>query len=367
MVARKTLEKVEKTGMDDEQFLAALEAWQKESVPKANIVMGSAPAMEIDRISSGSVVLDAITDGGIPVGRITEIYGPNSSGKTTFALSSIAQVQKNGGRAIFIDLEYAFNPKWAKKLGVDLDKLVVSRVEGAEAALGLLKSAIETNLFDIVVFDSVGVLKADGVFEKGLEHKGMTEVPRMLSTMLPPIASAASNTNTTVIMINQTRTDFSGPIPVQTATGGKALGYYASLRLNVRKMGKGKQIMEGDQVVGVTLKLTVDKSKIGVPFRQAETVVNFRSGLDTRIEAFGVGLAQGLIVPETKMTYVFTPTGEVLSKKGKGQAVQTLKDNQEIYDSLLDAIYKSVGDDEFDLSELDEPVKKTEETPAETE
>lgn len=367
MVARKTLEKVEKTGMDDKQFLAALEAWQKESVPKASIVMGSAPAMEIDRISSGSVVLDAITDGGIPVGRITEIYGPNSSGKTTFALSSIAQVQKNGGRAIFIDLEYAFNPKWAKKLGVDLDKLVVSRVEGAEAALGLLKSAIETNLFDIVVFDSVGVLKVDGVFENGLEHKGMTEVPRMLSTMLPPIASAASNTNTTVIMINQTRTDFSGPIPVQTATGGKALGYSASLRLNVRKMGKGKQIMEGDQVVGVTLKLTVDKSKIGVPFRQAETVVNFRSGLDTRIEAFGVGLAQGLIVPETKMTYVFTPTGEVLSKKGKGQAVQTLKDNQEIYDSLLDAIYKSVGDDEFDLSELDEPAKKTEETPAETE
>ena len=355
MVAQKTQKKVEQkaASMNDADFLKALHEWQKSEVPKSSLAMGSSPELEIERISTGSVVLDSITGGGIPVGRITEIYGPNSSGKTTFALSSIAEVQKNGGRALFIDLEYAYNPDWAAKLGVNNDTLPIITAKGAEEALTVLASAVKSNLFDLIVFDSVGALITTGVFEKGLEHKGMTEVPRLLSTMLPPIAAEASETDTTVIMINQTRTDFSGPIPIQAPKGGKALGYVASLRLNVRKMGKGKQIMEGDQVAGVTLKLTVDKSKIGVPFRQAETVVNFESGLEKAIEAFGVGLAKGLIVAETKMTYVIPSSGEVLSAKGKGRAIQTIKDDPGIYQALLDAINDTYKDKGFRLEDLD--------------
>lgn len=329
--------------------------------PNTDIRVGSDETLDIPRISTGSIVVDSIIGGGLPVGRITEIFGPYSSGKTTFALTSIANVQKNGGSALFIDLESSLDPRWAKRLGVDLDSLIVVSPDLGSEALDLLSKAVTMNAFDIIVFDSIGALIADGVYTDGTDHSGMGEVARMLSTMVPPIAQNAKKTQTTVVFINQLRANLGGYGAAETTRGGKAVPYAASLRLRVSRQGKKGQIVEDGKTVGVTLSIKVEKNKTAAPDREAETVVNFRRGLDPAVEAFGVGVQLGIIEAATIKTYKFQ--GKNITTQGRNAAITVIRETPELYDAIYREIVKKLEealDDGYDAEDLDNEVAETE-------
>lgn len=329
--------------------------------PDTDIRIGSDATLDIPRISTGSIVVDSIIGGGLPAGRITEIFGPYSSGKTTFALTSIANVQKNGGSALFIDLESSLDPRWAKRLGVDLESLIVVSPDLGSEALDLLSKAVTMKAFDIIVFDSIGGLVADGVYTDGTDHTGMGEVARMLSNVLPPIAQNAKKTQTTVVFINQLRANLTGYGASETTRGGKAVQYFASLRLRVSRQGKKGQIVEDGKTVGVTLNIKVEKNKTAAPDREAETVVNFRRGLDPSVEAFGVGVQLGIIEAATIKTYKFR--GEVITSQGRKAAITKIRETPALYKSIHQEIVKKLEealDDGYDAEDLDDEVAEAE-------
>lgn len=327
--------------------------------PDTDIRIGSDETLDIPRISTGSIVVDSIIGGGLPAGRITEIFGPYSSGKTTFALTSIANVQKQGGSALFIDLESSLDPRWAKRLGVDLDSLIVVSPSLGSEALDLLSKAVAMKAFDIIVFDSIGGLVADGVYTDGTDHSGMGEVARMLSSIVPTIAQNAKKTQTTVVFINQLRANLTGYGASETTRGGKAVPYAASLRLRVSRQGKKGQIVEDGKTVGVTLNIKVEKNKTAAPDREAETVVNFRRGLDPAVEAFGVGVQLGIIEAVTNKTYKFR--GKNVTTQGRKAAIATIRETPALYEAIYQEIVKKLEealDDGYDAEDLDNEVKE---------
>jgi len=327
--------------------------------PDTDIRIGSDETLDIPRISTGSIVVDSIIGGGLPAGRITEIFGPYSSGKTTFALTSIANVQKQGGSALFIDLESSLDPRWAKRLGVDLESLIVVSPDLGSEALDLLSKAVAMKAFDIIVFDSIGGLVADGVYTDGTDHSGMGEVARMLSSVVPTIAQKAKKTQTTVVFINQLRANLTGYGASETTRGGKAVPYAASLRLRVSRQGKKGQIVEDGKTVGVTLSIKVEKNKTAAPDREAETVVNFRRGLDPAVEAFGVGVQLGIIEAATIKTYKFR--GKDVTTQGRKAAIATIRETPALYEAIYQEIVKKLEealDDGYDAEDLDNEEKE---------
>ena len=295
--------------------------------------MGDKENLDIPSISTGSVGLDiALGIGGIPQGRVTEIYGPESSGKTTLTLQIIAECQKNGGTAAFIDAEHALDPQYAAKLGVNVDDLLLSQPDTGEQALEVADMLVKSNSVDLVVVDSVAALvpRAEIEGEMGDHHVGLQA--RLMSQALRKITGNIQRSGATVIFINQIRMKigvmFGSP---ETTTGGNALKFYSSVRLDIRRIGAVK---EGDEVIGNETRVKVVKNKVSPPFRQSEFQIMYGQGINSEGEILDYGQKIGLV---EKAGSWYSHNGEKIGQ-GKVNASNFLKENTKIRDSLLKAI-----------------------------
>ena len=256
--------------------------------------LGSRETMEVESISSGSLGLDiALGIGGLPRGRVIEIYGPESSGKTTLALHAIAEAQKMGGTAAFVDAEHALDPAYAKKLGVNIDELIVSQPDTGEQALEIVDTLVRSNAVDVLVIDSVAALvpRAEIEGEMGDSHVGLQA--RLMSQSLRKLTGSISRSRCMVIFINQLRMKigvmYGNP---ETTTGGNALKFYASVRLDIRRTG---QIKDGDDVVGNTTRVKVVKNKVAPPFKQVEFDIMYGEGVSRIGEILDLGVKAGVV------------------------------------------------------------------------
>ena len=292
----------------------------------------------IDVIPTGSIALDvALGIGGLPRGRVVEIYGPESSGKTTVALHAVASAQRGGGIAAFIDAEHALDPEYAKKLGVDIDSLLVSQPDTGEQALEIADMLIRSGSIDIIVIDSVAALvpRAEIEGEMGDSHVGLQA--RLMSQALRKITGALNNTGTTAVFINQLREKigvmFGSP---ETTTGGKALKFYASVRLDVRRI---ETLKDGTDPVGNRTRVKVVKNKVAPPFKQAEFDILYGQGISREGGLIDMGVEQGFV---RKSGAWYTYEGDQLGQ-GKENARTFLKDNPDLGDEIEKKIKEKLG------------------------
>lgn len=315
--------------------------------------LGDAPAQKVKVIPTGSLALDvALGIGGLPRGRIVEIYGPESSGKTTVALHAIANAQKAGGIAAFIDAEHALDPEYARKLGVDTDALIVSQPDTGEQALEIADMLIRSGALDIIVIDSVAALvpKAEIEGEMGDSHVGLQA--RLMSQALRKLTGALSASGTTAIFINQLREKigvfYGNP---ETTTGGKALKFYASVRLDVRR---AETLKEGSTPVGNRTRVKVVKNKMAPPFKQAEFDILYGQGISSEGGIIDMAVDTGIV---RRSGSWYTYEGDQLGQ-GKEKARQFLLDNPEISDEIEKKVLATLGvgdDDEQSASTEDAP------------
>ena len=300
--------------------------------------LGSDERAPVEVIPTGSVALDvALGVGGLPRGRIVEIYGPESSGKTTVALHAVASAQRAGGIAAFIDAEHALDPDYAKKLGVDTDSLLVSQPDTGEQALEIADMLIRSGAIDIIVIDSVAALvpRAEIEGEMGDSHVGLQA--RLMSQALRKITGALNSTGTTAIFINQLREKigvmFGSP---ETTTGGKALKFYASIRLDVRRI---ETLKDGSEAVGNRTRVKVVKNKVSPPFKQAEFDIIYGHGISREGGLIDMGVEQGFV---RKAGAWYTYDGDQLGQ-GKENARSFLRDNPDLADELEKKIKEKLG------------------------
>ena len=322
--------------MDDNKrraLASALGQIEKQFGKGAVMRMGDRTAEAIDVVSTGSLGLDiALGVGGLPRGRVVEIYGPESSGKTTLTLQAIASCQKNGGTAAFVDAEHALDPSYAEKLGVNVDDLLVSQPDTGEQALEIADMLVRSNAVDMVVVDSVAALtpKAEIEGEMGDNHMGLHA--RLMSQALRKLTGNIKRSNTLVIFINQIRMKigvmFGNP---ETTTGGNALKFYASVRLDIRRIGAVKR---GDEVIGSQTRVKVVKNKVAPPFRQAEFEILYGEGTSREGELIEMGVTNDLV---EKSGAWYSYGGERIGQ-GKENARQYLKDNPQAADELDKAL-----------------------------
>ena len=314
--------------MDDNKkraLAAALGQIERQFGKGAVMRMGDHERQAIPAISTGSLGLDiALGIGGLPKGRIVEIYGPESSGKTTLTLSVIAEAQKNGATCAFVDAEHALDPEYAGKLGVNVDDLLVSQPDTGEQALEITDMLVRSNAVDVIIVDSVAALvpKAEIEGEMGDMHVGLQA--RLMSQALRKITGNIKNANCLVIFINQIRMKigvmFGSP---ETTTGGNALKFYASVRLDIRRTGAVK---EGDEVVGSETRVKIVKNKVSPPFRQAEFQILYGKGIYRNGEIIDLGVAQGLV---EKSGAWYSYQGNKIGQ-GKANAAKYLQENPAI-------------------------------------
>ena len=291
--------------------------------------LGDRPNEAIDAISTGSISLDtALGIGGLPKGRIIEIYGPESSGKTTLAIHAIAESQKKGGIAAFIDAEHAFDPVYARKLGVDVDNLLVSQPDNGEQALEIADNLIRSGAIDIIVIDSVAALTPKSEIDGEMGDSKVGLHARLMSQALRKMTSTISKTGCCCIFINQLREKigvmFGNP---ETTTGGNALKFYASVRLDIRRI---QAIKDGDQNIGNRVKVKVVKNKVAPPFRTCEFDLMFGEGISKQGEIVDLGVETGII----KKSGSWFSYGESKLAQGREGVKALLRDNPELSEEL---------------------------------
>ncbi len=307
----------------------AMEQIEKKFGKGAVMRLGENAAMSVEHIKTGSLTLDiALGIGGIPKGRIVEIYGPESSGKTTVALHCVAEAQKAGGTAAFIDVEHALDPIYAGNLGVDIDSLLVSQPDSGEQALEIAEALVRSGAIDIIVIDSVAALvtKAEIDGEMGDSHVG--QLARLMSQALRKLTGALSKTNCAAIFINQLREKigvvYGNP---ETTTGGRALKFYSSVRIDVRK---GEPIKDGSELIGTHTKAKIVKNKVAPPFKIAEFDIMYGSGISHVGEIIDVGVDLGIIKKSGAWFYY----GETRLGQGRDNVKKLFEDNTELTEEI---------------------------------
>ena len=320
---------------------AAMDKIEKTFGKGSIMKMGDDHVQEVEVIPTGPIALNAALGvGGYPKGRIIEIYGPESSGKTTLAIHAIAEAQKAGGIAAFIDAEHAFDRFYAAKLGVDIDNLWISQPDNGEQALEIAEQLIRSSAIDIIVIDSVAALTPKAEIEGDMGDNKVGLQARLMSQALRKMTSAISKTNTTCIFINQLREKigvmFGNP---ETTTGGNALKFYASVRLDIRK---GQPIKDGEEVIGNQTRVKVVKNKVAPPFRRAEFDIMFGEGISRSGEIVDLGAELG-IIKKSGSWYSYNDT-----KLGQGRdaAKQCIQDNPELAEELEGLVFDALKDKE---------------------
>ncbi|KWV29363.1 recombinase RecA [Micromonospora rifamycinica] len=326
-------------GPDREKALDLALAQIDKQFGKGSVMrLGERPVVQTSVIPTGSIALDvALGVGGLPRGRVVEIYGPESSGKTTVALHAVANAQRAGGIAAFVDAEHALDPDYAKALGVDTDALLVSQPDTGEQALEITDMLVRSGAIDIIVIDSVAALvpRAEIEGEMGDSHVGLQA--RLMSQALRKITGVLNNTGTTAIFINQLREKigvmFGSP---ETTTGGRALKFYASVRLDVRRI---ESLKDGTDVVGNRTRVKVVKNKVAAPFKQAEFDIMYGKGISREGSLIDVGVEQSII---RKSGAWYTYDGDQLGQ-GKEKAREFMKENPDVAAEIEKKILEKLG------------------------
>ena len=322
------LEKLNKT-------LASIEkVYGKGSIMK----LGDRPTLDVDVIPSGSICLDAALGiGGYPKGRIIEIYGPESSGKTTLALSAIAECQKKGGQAAFVDAEHAIDPLYAARLGVNIDELILSQPDNGEQALEIVDMLAASEAVDIIVVDSVAALVPQAELEGGMSDSNVGAHARLMSKAMRKLAGVLNKSNCTVIFINQLREKvgviYGNP---EVTTGGRALKFYASIRIDIRK---AEALKEGDKILGNTVNIKVVKNKVAPPFKACKVDLIFGEGFSKIGEVLDLALENNLA---KKSGSWFEILGE-RAGQGRDAAKQYLVDHPDVFEALEEQICNTLG------------------------
>ena len=290
--------------------------------------LGDAHAVHVETIPTGSLSLDLALGGGIPKGRIIEIYGPESSGKTTVCLHAVAEVQKAGGTAAYIDAEHALDPAYAKRLGVNTDDLLISQPDSGEQALEILETLVRSNAVDIVVIDSVAALVPQAEIEGDMGDAQMGLQARLMSQAMRKLTGVISRSKTTVIFVNQLRMKigvmFGNP---ETTTGGNALKFYASVRMDIRRTS---QIKQGDSVIGNHVRVKVVKNKVAAPFREAEFDIMYNQGISREGDVIDLAVTHG-VVDKAGAWYEYN--GEKIAQ-GREAAKKYLAENPKVFDEV---------------------------------
>jgi len=317
---------------------AALSQIEKQYGKGSIMRMDSAAIKDIEVVSTGSLGLDlALGVGGLPRGRVVEIYGPESSGKTTLTLQVIAEVQKLGGTAAFIDAENALDPQYAKKLGVNIDELLISQPDTGEQALEIADMLVRSGAVDVIVVDSVAALTPKAEIEGEMGEPQMGLQARLMSQALRKLTANIKRTNTLVIFINQIRMKigvmFGNP---ETTTGGNALKFYASARIDIRRIGS---IKKGDEVIGSETRVKIVKNKVAPPFRTAEFDILYGEGISREGEVLELGVAHG-VLEKSGAWYIYN--GDRLGQ-GKDNSREFLKENAKLAREIEMKIREKAG------------------------
>jgi recombination protein RecA len=339
MPAKATLQKAERSPENDRKNLdLAISGINKQFGPGALMRLGEATKMEIDVISTGSIAIDlALGAGGLPRGRICEIYGPESSGKTTFCLSAIAQAQKQGGNAVFIDVEHALDPRYAKIVGVDLDNLMVSQPESGEDALNITETLIRSGAVDIIVVDSVAALVSKNELDGQMGDTTVGLQARMMSQAMRRLTAAISKTQCVVLFTNQIREKigvmFGSP---ETQPGGRALKFFSSVRMDIRRIGQIKE--SAGKVVGNRTRLKVVKNKVAPPFTECEFDIMYNEGISHSGALVDLGVEHKLL--EKKGSWI-AYKGEMIGQ-GREAAKSHISENEDLAKELTQLIMEKV-------------------------
>jgi recombination protein RecA len=322
------------------------------------MTLGEAPRVDVGVIPTGSIGLDAALGvGGMPRGRIIEIFGPESSGKTTLALHVVAEAQKAGGLAAFIDAEHALDPEYAKRIGVKIDELLISQPDTGEQALEIVESLVRSGKLDVIVIDSVAALTPKDEIEGEMGQAHVGKQARLMSQALRKLTAIVAKSKTIVIFINQIRMQigvmFGNP---ETTPGGKALKFYTSVRLDIRRIA---QIKKGDEVMGGRVRVKVVKNKVAAPFRQTEFDLMYNEGISREGEIIALGEKMGLIQKSgASYKYGDTPLG-----RGYDATRQFLRDraNQKITNEILKKIRDNIKENHgLEMASHDRPTDSSE-------
>ncbi len=331
-------EKVDKSQTEAKQKALglALETIEKQFGKGSIMKLGESHKVQVETIPTGSLSLDIALGGGIPKGRIIEIYGPESSGKTTLTLHAIAEIQKRGGSAAFIDAEHALDPAYAKRLGVDTDNLLISQPDNGEQALEIAETLVRSSAVDLIVVDSVAALvpRAEIEGDMGDSHMGLQA--RLMSQALRKLTGVINRSNTTVIFINQIRMKigvmFGNP---ETTTGGNALKFYASVRMDIRRIS---QIKQGDEVIGNRARVKVVKNKVAPPFRQAEFDIMYNRGISKSGDIVDLGVTHNIV---EKSGAWFAYNGSKIGQ-GREAAKAYLEENPSVMEEIAGKVRTAV-------------------------